>query len=115
MMGETLQFPGWSERKPLQQAERQATWLSDWISSAIGEKVTAEPALVLPGWFIRRTSGKGIPVLTGKWVASYFPGARTRSALDPQLIQRIVHQLDQRCRDVAPRSYRKEAWPTDKR
>ena len=34
---EVLEFPGWRERKPLEQARRNAKWLGDWLSSAIGE------------------------------------------------------------------------------
>lgn len=34
--GERLQFPGWAEAKPLEQARRQADWLSDWLTSTLG-------------------------------------------------------------------------------
>ena len=30
--GKTLQFPGWSETKPLEQAKMQASWLQEWRS-----------------------------------------------------------------------------------
>jgi len=106
--GNRLEFPGWRETKPLEQAVRQAKWLKEWLSSAVGEPVRVHPILILPGWFIRRTSPSGIPVLTGttKQILSFFPKAGDGTRLSDQFIQRVAHQLDQRCRNVAPRAYR---------
>ena len=54
--GTILKFPTWAGSDPLEQAERQAQWLSKWASSAIGEGVTAAPVVALPGWFVERTA-----------------------------------------------------------
>ena len=104
--GKALDFPGWRETKPLEQATRQAKWLKEWLSSAVGEPVQVQPVLALPGWYIRRTSAIGIPVITGKQVESFFKKYAGSAQLNQQLVQRIVHQLDQRCRNVAPRAYK---------
>jgi hypothetical protein len=101
--GKSLTFPGWREAGPLEQAERNAAWLRKWLSSAVGEPVAVQPVLVLPGWYVHRTSGEGMPVLNGKDAKSYFP-RRRGERLPDKLIQQIVHQLDQRCRDVEPRA-----------
>ncbi len=106
--GDSLRFPGWVEKKPLAQAEAVADWLRDWLSSAVGERVAVQPILVLPGWYVRRTSGKGIPVVSGRQVVSYFTSLRAAPPLTPQLIQRVAHQIEQRCRDVEPRAYARE-------
>lgn len=104
--GSVLQFPGWFERAPMRQAEAAAAWLRQWLSSAVAERVDVQPTVILPGWYVRRT-GSGVPVLASGEIASYFTGARR--ALDAKLVQRIAHQLDQRCRDVAPAAYRAAA------
>lgn len=105
--GKRLEFPGWSEAEPLEQAERQANWLRKWLARAVGEQVPVKPMLLLPGWFVRRTGGGGIPVFSGKEVRTYLPkvGAGT---LSPIQIQRIVHQLDQKCRSIEAKAYSKE-------
>jgi hypothetical protein len=103
--GTSLLFPGWTETKPLQQARNQAKWVREWLSSAVGEPVAVQAVLILPGWFIRRTSGSDIPVLSGREADKYFPKFKCGVTLSEQLIQRIVHQLDQRCRDVTPQAY----------
>ena len=47
--GHTLKFPTWTTSEPLEQAERQAKWLSKWATSAAGGMVVATPVLALPG------------------------------------------------------------------
>lgn len=106
--GKCLQFPGWRETKPLEQAERQAKWLSKWLGSAVGDAVPVQAVLVLPGWFVERTSGKGIAVLSGKQLEKSIPRLGNGERLDAQMIQRVAHQLDQRCRNVARRAYATE-------
>jgi hypothetical protein len=102
--GERLLFPGWTEIKPLAQAERQAKWLRQWLSSAVGENVDVRPILVLPGWFIERTSPKGMPVINAKNPEKLFRSLG-KTPLSDKLVQQVVHQLDQRCRDVSARAY----------
>jgi hypothetical protein len=101
--GRGLQFPGWHETNPIRQAESAARWLRKWLSSAVGEEVRVDPLLVLPGWYIKRTSPDGIPVLAMRQVGSYV--SARKAALTEQLVQRIAHQLEQKCRDVAPAAY----------
>lgn len=100
--GNRLIFPGWTETKPLQQAQRNAEWLAEWLSSSTGEKVQVQPVLALPGWFIERRDRCPVLVISptncqatfSKWHAS---------SLSTGSILRIAHQLDARCRDVVPR------------
>jgi hypothetical protein len=103
--GKLLQFPGWVEAEPLLQAQRNADWLQRWLSSAVGQAIAVQPVLALPGWFVRRAEGEGIPVLAGGQVQGYFASRAKLPLMSAELIQRIVHQLDQKCRDVSPRSY----------
>lgn len=104
--GKALKFPGWNETKPLEQAQRQAKWLGEWLSVAVGEPVSAQPVLLLPGWFIRKTEPTGMLVLNAKQIRPYFQKAAGSTRLSDQLVQRIVHQLDQRCRNIVPSSHK---------
>ncbi len=102
--GRTLGFPTWSETVPLEQAIRQAEWLGKWLTSAVGEPVAVRPALTLPGWYVERTAPDGPAVFNGKTPA-FLADPRGGASLPEVMIQRIAHQLEQRCRDVAPRAY----------
>jgi hypothetical protein len=102
--GQRLKFPAWSETKPVEQAVAQAEWLGKWLSSAVGESLRVEPVLTLPGWFVRRTGPNGILVLNPKNLRPVLKNKRG-ATLSDTLVKRIVHQLDQRCRDVEPKAY----------
>lgn len=99
--GTTLAFPGWTETAPLEQATRQAKWLQEWLSSAVGEAINTKPVLVLPRWFVKREeNAKGMFVFNGKNPQMLLQYGQ--DVLTPTLIGRIVHQLDQRCRNIKP-------------
>lgn len=102
---ERLHFPDWASAEPLDQAKRNADWLRKWLSSAVGEPVSVKPVLVFPGWMVDRKGKSDVAVISGKECLSYFP--KTKSAtLSPKLIQQVAHQLDTRCRDVEPTTYK---------
>lgn len=103
-----LQFPGWFEKRPLEQAVAISSWVMNWLSSAVGERLTVQPMLMLPGWYIKRTSAKGILVSNGRHIDSYFAKFSPDPRMTGAMIQRIAHQLDERCRDVEPRAYAKD-------
>jgi len=100
--GQKLHFPDWTETEPLEQARRQAQWLSKWISSAVGDPIHAQSVVALPGWFVERTSSNGFPVINPKNFRTILKSNKN-IPLDKSMIARIVHQIDQRCRDVYPR------------
>jgi hypothetical protein len=103
--GRVLQFPGWLETKPLAQAQRNAEWLEKWLSGAVGQAMAVQPVVALPGWFVRRTNSHAVPVLSAGEIQGYFATRQKQPEMTAELVRRIVHQLDQKCRDVAPRSY----------
>ncbi len=104
--GKVLAFPGWTETKPLEQTCAQAKWLSRWLGSAVGEAVPVKPVLALPGWFVDRKGRGNTLVISGREASSLL---KVRQELLPDnLIKRIEHQLEQRCRDVEPALYGKK-------
>lgn len=100
--GEALRFPEWSGSGALQQAERQARWLSEWLTGATGERVQVTPVLALPGWFVERRGRGPVLVLSGGEIRHHLLRARDARRLSDEQMQRVVHQVEQRCRDVKP-------------
>jgi hypothetical protein len=62
----------------------------------------ATPVLALPGWFVDRRGRGSVLVLSGAELQDHLLKARDAKPLLPEQMQRIVHQLEQRCRDVQP-------------
>ena len=103
--GQSLQFPTWSETEPIEQAKRQATLLSNWLTKAVGQQVLVTPALALPGWYVDRKV-RDFMIFSGK-NPQFISKIKTEMVLSPEMIQRIAHQIEQQCRDVEPTAYRK--------
>jgi len=104
--GNSLQFPGWYETEMLLQTQRQADWLRKWLTSAVGDPVYVQPVLALPGWYVVRKADRPIRVISGK--EAYSLAKASGISLNAEMIQRIAHQVEQRCRDVEPIAYRQE-------
>ncbi len=103
--GEALYFPDNArETAAIHQARKQATTLSKWLSSAVGEPVKARPVLALPGWFVERKKPDDLILLYGK-SDNYSRSLKGAEILSEDMIKRIVHQLDSKCRDVEPIAY----------
>ena len=103
--GQGLQFPTHYEREPFEQAKRQADWFSKWLTSAVGAEVAVRPVLVFPGWYIERKK-PGLLIYNGKSPRPVYKNAGG-STLSAEMIQRIAHQVEQRCRDVEPVAFQK--------
>ena len=101
--GRMLHFPMGSDHTMIAQAMHQSKWLSRWLSRAVGENLTVRAVIALPGWFVKRTSPDGLPVVNPRQFASLFRHIQPR-ALSPEVITRIVHQLEQRCGDIPTES-----------
>lgn len=99
--GKALQFPDWSSEAPLRQTERQARWLSEWLSKATGEPVVATPVLALPGWFVE-LKGRGAVRVFNNTQLKDLLRSRDTQRLSAEQVTRVVHQLEQRCRNVKP-------------
>jgi hypothetical protein len=100
--GRALIFPQGPTTKPIEQAERNARWLAQWLTSATGDSFQVVPVLALPGWYVDRKNKGSVRVFSGKELPSLLKGGASH-ALSPDKMQRAVHQLEQRCRDVKPR------------
>jgi len=95
--GKFLQWPWGQDSHGIEQAKNNAKTLSSWLSSATAENVKVTPILTLPGWMVdRKAAANGIYVLNPKeifGVCSSLP-----QTINDQQIQRICHQLNQKCR-----------------
>ena len=100
--GDTLRFPQWAGRKPLEQTERQARWLGDWLSKAMARPIRAQPVLALPGWFVQRSGRGPVWVYSGKELAGLLR-CRRPAGFSNEEVEQLAYQVEQRCRSVAPR------------
>lgn len=105
-----VRFPDRSYHIPLAQFESEKRWLTQFLSSAVGQQVEVEPILALPGWFVKDRIGRGLVYVINPHKPKKF-FVRSRQVFTPEAVQQIAHQLEQLVRDVEP-SFRakRERW-----
>lgn len=106
--GEALQIPDRLRVEPIEQAVRQAQSLSRWLGSATGEVAAVTRVVALPGWFVARKGRADVLVFNGKELRGQLLKARTAKPRSAHQTRRVVHQVEQRCRNVEP-NYRPDA------
>ena len=98
--GEFLQFPFGRDAKPIEQAKRNAKWLSNFLQKKTGNPVWVEPLVVLPGWFVQNSEKGDFPVkvMNTTFLLGFL--RRQPEKLEPAQVRRIITALDEKCRDV---------------
>lgn len=98
--GDFLQFPTGKDTKSLEQAKRNAAWLSDYLRKKTGEPVRVEPLVVLPGWFVRIAAKGNFPVkaMNTNYLVRFLAGQA--EIIPPAQVRRIITALDEKCRDL---------------
>jgi hypothetical protein len=97
--GKTLHFPTGADSRALDQAKLQANRLRLFLSDAVGEPVKVSGILTFPGWFVTSRVKAEIKVLNPRQIRTAVLNNQV-STMPKQLIDRVVHQLDRKCRDV---------------
>jgi hypothetical protein len=97
--GKTLQFPWGYDAEAVPQAERNARWLSNYLTKKTGENVAVQPLVVLPGWFVEQGKGNfNVKAMPATYLTSFL--RREAEKLGAAQVRRIITALDEKCRDV---------------
>ena len=98
--GETLLFPRGRDTGPIEQAKRNAVWLSNYLRHETGDPVEVLPVVVLPGWFVK-ISARGnfrVRVVNAKYLPRFLQ--QQAKKIEPAQVRRVITALDKKCRDV---------------
>jgi hypothetical protein len=101
--GKALQFPyGGRDPRPIEQAQRSAKWLSNFLEKETGNPVWVEPIVVLPGWYVDGAGDTNFPVkvMNADYLVKYLEGKGQTKKIESDQVKRIVNALDKRCRDI---------------
>jgi hypothetical protein len=97
--GKTLQFPSGYDAEAVPQVERNARWLSNYLTKKTGENVAVQALVVLPGWFVEQGKGHfNVKVMNAAFLAGFLH--REDEKLEVAQVRRIITALDEKCRDV---------------
>ncbi len=91
--GEKIQFPHYTDTSTVEQAKRQADWLSKQLTQSTGMSVVASPVVVIPGWFIEYKQKPVIPIMNNNSLTKHYALSK-KTVLDNSSLDRIKHQLE---------------------
>ncbi|WP_414829227.1 nuclease-related domain-containing protein [Alteromonas sp. H39] len=89
-----LVFPHFTDMDTIEQASRQANWLSKELTQSTGSDIKANPVVVIPGWFIEYKQKPTVPVMSHKTLAKYYKFSKS-FVHDDSSLSRINYQLEQ--------------------
>lgn len=95
--GKSLDFGSWKETKPVDQADRQARWLANYLRESTGEAFPVTAVLALPGWYVERTAPikpNMVQVINPKNSGWLLLPENKPPRLDPKAIQRAAFALE---------------------
>ena len=97
--GKRLQFPWGYDVEAVSQAERNAGWLSKYLTKKTGENVAVQALVVLPGWWVEQGKGNfNVKAMNATYLAGFL--RREDEKLAAVQVRRIICALDEKCRDV---------------
>lgn len=99
--GKTLDFGAWKEDKPIDQANRQARWLANYLRKETGETYAATAVVSLPGWYVERTariSPEMVQVINPKNSRWLLLPEKKIPVLDSPKIQRAANAVEKLAR-----------------
>lgn len=99
--GHVLDWPWGTDTHGLEQAERNAIWLADWIKAETSERVHVSPLLALPGWWVipkPAANPRLARVVNPKWLPKWLGEAP--AILGKQQMETIAGKLETHCRSI---------------
>ena len=100
--GNQLRFPApmKADRFGIEQAQRNAVWLADKLTSLNGTSIPVTPVLVLPGWWIDAKGKGSVTVINPKGLPKFL--TPRQPLLSDDRFRAINAQLEERSRIVSP-------------
>ena len=90
-----LEFPGWTETRPFEQAQINAKYITQWLSRASGVKFIAEPVLLFPGWYVEVKTKPPFPLIGNPEYIIKELKKKTQVNLTPEQCGQIAWQVEQ--------------------
>lgn len=97
--GKTIKFPdGNSTSKPIEQAQRNAKELKNWLKSSGIIDIDYRPIVVYPGWFVKEGLETGVQ--PAKDIAKRIPTLGRGRKLSPSEVITLAARIEDKCRNV---------------
>ena len=96
--GSVLQFPWCYDDEAVEQVERNAKWIREFLAAFPPKNIPVQPVIVLPGWFVETQGSYPVKVMNATYLIAYLKQAKPFFTLEQ--LEPILQRLDERCRTV---------------
>ncbi len=96
--GHTFQLPWCEDHKAVQQVERNAKWVRQFIADYAPKDIVVQPVIVMPGWYVETLGNYPVKAMSDKYLINYLTTAKKRYSSEQ--LHPIIKRLEERCRDV---------------
>ena len=96
--GRTLEFPWCEDRKAVDQVQRNARWMRDFLSAFPPKEISIHPVIVTPGWWTEAKGNYPVKLMNATYLVDYLKGHKP--LYTPGELEPVIHRLDERCRTV---------------
>jgi hypothetical protein len=96
--GKTLRFPWCFDADAAEQAERNASWVREFIGDFAPKDILVQPVIVVPGWFVETLGNYPVKAMNAKYLVGYLAGSKPHLTADQ--LRPIIRRIDERCRDL---------------
>jgi len=96
--GRKLQFPWCYDDKVVEQVERNARWVREFLAAFPPKNVPVHPVIVVPGWYVETEGNYPVKAMNADYLIGYLQGMKplfTLEQLDP-----VIQRLDERSRTI---------------
>jgi hypothetical protein len=96
--GCSLLFPSGTDYAAIEQVQRNASWVADFLAKKTCEVVSVDPIVVIPGWYIESKGTFPVKVMNACYLKSFLRKQSVK--IDAKQVLRIIAALDEKCRTL---------------
>jgi hypothetical protein len=96
--GRTLRFPWCDDHNAAKQAERNASWVREFIEGFAPKDLIVHPVVVVPGWWVESQGNYPVKAMNAEYLLRYITSSKTR--FTQEQLRPLLRRFEERCRDV---------------
>jgi len=96
--GRTLQFPWCDDHNAAKQAERNSSWVREFVAGFAPTGMIVHPVVVVPGWWVESQGNYPVKAMNAEYLLGYIISSKAR--FTPQQLQPVLRRFEERCRTV---------------
>jgi hypothetical protein len=96
--GRVLEFPWCEDRNAVDQVQRNARWVREFLTAFPPKDIPVQPVIVVPGWYVTAKGNYPVKAMPAAYLVGYLKSEKPRFSQEE--LQPVIQRLDERCRTL---------------